>query len=66
MASNLGLHCLPRSQNEPYPGVASALLKTQTFNGQFTDLFNKSVHREVPFLSMLPPFMNDVVVSNYV
>ena len=34
------------------------------FNGQFTDVFNKNDHSEVPFLSRLAPFMDDIVVSN--
>ena len=32
--------------------------------GQFTDVFNKSDHSEVPFLSRSAPFMDDIVVSN--
>ena len=32
--------------------------------GQFTDVFNKSDHSEVPFLSRSTPFMDDIVVSN--
>ena len=35
--------------------------QAEEFNGQFTDMFNKSDHSEVPFLSMSPPFMDDVV-----
>ena len=32
--------------------------------GQFTDVFNKSDHSGVPFLSRSAPFMDDIVVSN--
>ena len=31
---------------------------------QFTDVFNKKDHSEVPFLSRSTPFMDDIVVSN--
>ena len=36
---------------------------TKEFNGQFTDMFNKNEHSEVPFLSRSAPFMDDIVVS---
>ena len=31
---------------------------------EFTDVFNKNDHSEVPFLSRSSPFMDDIVVSN--
>ena len=34
--------------------------QAEEFNGQFTDVFNKSNHSEVPFLSRSAPFMDDV------
>ena len=38
--------------------------QAEEFNGQFTDVFNKSDHIEVPFPSRSAPFMDDIVVSN--
>ena len=38
--------------------------QAEEFNGQFTDMFNKSDHSEVPFLSRSAPCMDDIVVSN--
>ena len=43
--------------------TASEIEQAEEFNGQFTDVFNKNDHSEVPFLSRSAPFM-DVVVSN--
>ena len=36
----------------------------EEFNAQFTDVFNKGDHSEVPFLSRSAPFMDDIFVSN--
>ena len=47
--------------------TASEIEQAERFNGQFTDVFNKSDHIEVPFLSRSAPFydvMDDIVVSN--
>ena len=44
--------------------TASETEQAEEFNGQFTDVFNKSEHSEVPFLSRSIPFMDDIVVSN--
>ena len=44
--------------------TASEIEQAEEFNGQFTDVFNKSDHSEVPFLSRSAPFMDDIVVSN--
>ena len=44
--------------------TASEIEQAEEFNGQFTDVFNKSVHIEVPFLSRSAPFIDDIVVSN--
>ena len=45
-------------------GVAqSDLEKAEEFNGQFTDVFNKNVHTQVPLLDRSAPFMGDTVVS---
>ena len=46
--------------------IASETEQAEEFNGQFTDVFNKSDHSEVPFLSRSAPFMDDIVVSNEV
>ena len=37
--------------------------KAEEFNGQFTDVFNKNEHTQVPLLDRSAPFMNDIVVS---
>ena len=43
--------------------AASEIEQAEEFNGQFTGVFNKSDHIEVPFLSRSAPFMDDIVVS---
>ena len=45
-------------------GVAeSELEQADEFNGQFTDVFNKNEHSQVPLPNRSAPFMNDIVVS---
>ena len=45
-------------------GVAqSDLEKAEEFNGQFTDMFNKKEHTQVPLLDRSASFMDDIVVS---
>ena len=44
--------------------TASETEQAEEFNGQFTDVFNKNDHSEIPFLSRSAPFMDDIVVSN--
>ena len=45
-------------------GVAqSDLQKAEEFNGQFTDVFSKNEHTQVPLLDRSAPFMNDIAVS---
>ena len=41
----------------------SDLEKAEEFNSQFTDVFNKNEHTQVPFLDRSAPFMNDIVIS---
>ena len=41
----------------------SDLEKAEEFNGQFTDVFNKNGHTQVPLLDRSVPFMDDIVVS---
>ena len=43
--------------------TASEIEQAEEFNGQFTDVFNKSDHSEVPFFSRTAPFINDIIVS---
>ena len=43
--------------------TASEIEQAEEFNGQFTDVFNKSDHSQVPFLSRSASFMDDIVVS---
>ena len=40
----------------------SDLEKAEKFNGQFTDVFNKNEHTQVPLLDRSAPFMNDIVI----
>ena len=45
-------------------GVAEPELEqADEFNGQFTDVFNKNEHSQVPLPNRSAPFMNDIVVS---
>ena len=45
-------------------GVAeSELEQADEFNDQFTDVFNKNKHSQVPLPNRSAPFMNDIVVS---
>ena len=37
--------------------------KAVEFNGQFTDVFTKTEHSQVPLLNRKAPFMEDIVVS---
>ena len=39
------------------------LLTAGEFNGQFTDVFTKTEHSQVPLLNRKAPFMEDIVVS---
>ena len=39
------------------------LEQADEFNGQFTDVFNKNEHSQVPLPNRSAPFMNDIVVS---
>ena len=37
--------------------------KAGEFNGQFTDVFTKTEHSQVPLLNRKAPFMEDIVIS---
>ena len=37
--------------------------KAEEFKGQFTDVFSKIKHTQVPLLDRSVPFMNDIAVS---
>ena len=43
--------------------VQSDLEKAEEFNGQFTYVFSKHEHTQVPLLDNSAPFMNDIAVS---
>ena len=43
--------------------VAQSDEKAEEFNSQFTDVFNKNEHTQVPLLDRSAPFMNDIAVS---
>ena len=56
---------IPPLKRKNGKGVAqSDLEKAEEFNGQFTDVFNKNKHTQVPLLDRYAPFMNYSVVSN--
>ena len=55
---------IPPLKRKNGKGVAqSDLEKAEEFNGQFTDVFNKNEHTQVPLLDRSVPFMNDIAVS---
>ena len=55
---------IPSLKRKNGEGVAqSDLEKVEEFNGQFTDVFNKYEHTQVPLLDRSAPFMNDIVIS---
>ena len=55
---------IPPLKRKNEKGVAqSDLEKSEEFNGQLTDVFNKSEHTQVPLLDRSAPFMNDIVIS---
>ena len=55
---------IPPLKRKNGKGVAqSNLEKAEEINGQFTDVFNKHEHTQVPLLDRPPPFMNDIAVS---
>ena len=55
---------IPPLKRKNGKGIAqSDLEKAVEFNGQFTDVFNKNEHTQVPLLDRSVPFMNDIAVS---
>ena len=55
---------IPHLKRKNGKGVAQTdLEKTEEFNGQFTDMFNKNKHTQVPLLDRSAPFMNNIVIS---
>ena len=55
---------IPPLKRKNGKGVAqSDLEKAEEFNGQFTDVFSKNEHTQVPLLDRSAPFMNDIAVS---
>ena len=55
---------IPPLKRKNGKGVAQLHLeKAEEFNGQFTDVFNKNEHTQVPLLDRSAPFMNDIAVS---
>ena len=55
---------IPPLKRKNGKGVAqSDFEKAEEFNGQFTDVFNKNEHTQVPLLDRSAPFMNDIAVS---
>ena len=55
---------IPPLKRKNGKGVSqSDLEKAEEFNGQFTDVFNKNEHTQVPLLDRFAPFMDDIVVS---
>ena len=55
---------IPPLKRKDGKGVAqSDFEKAEEFNGQFTDVFNKNQHTQVPLLDRSAPFMDDIVFS---
>ena len=55
---------IPPLKRKNGKGVAqSDLEKAEEFNGQFTDVFSKNEHTQVPLLDRSVPYMNDIAVS---
>ena len=55
---------IPPLKRKNGKGVAqSDLEKAEEFIGQFTDVFNKNEHTQVPLQDRSAPFMNDIVIS---
>ena len=55
---------IPPMKRKNEKGVAqSDLEQVEEFNSQFTDVFNKNEHTQVPLLDRSAPFMNDIAVS---
>ena len=55
---------IPPLKRKNGKGVAqSDLEKAEEFNGQFTDVFNKNEHTQVPLLDRSAPFTKDIVIS---
>ena len=55
---------IPPLKRKNEKGVAqSDLEKAEEFNDQFTDVFSKNEHTQVPLLDRSAPFMNDIAVS---
>ena len=55
---------IPPLKRKNGKGIAqSDLEKAEELNGQFTDVYNKNEHIQVPLLDRSAPFMDDIVVS---
>ena len=55
---------IPPLKGKNRKGAAqSDLEKAEEFNGQFTGVFNKNEHTQVPLLDRFAPFIHDIAVS---
>ena len=58
------VQCIPPLKKRQGRGLAqSDFEKASEFNGQFTDVFTKTEHSQVPLLDRSTPFMDDIVVT---
>ena len=56
---------IPPLERRTGNGIAQLdLEKTEEFNGQFMDVFNKNEHTQVPLLDRSAPFMDDIVLKS--
>ena len=56
-------HSNPHLKKKNGSGIAqSDFEKADRFNGQFTDVFTKTVHNQVPLLDRSAQFMDELVV----
>ena len=72
LETSIGTTIVRKKDNQGFPplkirggtGITdSELEQAEEFFVQFTDVFNKNEHSDVPFLSRSAPFMADTVVS---
>ena len=55
---------IPPLKKKNGSGIAqSDFEKAEEFNGQFTDVFTKTVHTQVPLLDRSVPFIDEIVVT---
>ena len=54
---------IPPLKKKNGSGIAQSDFEEAEFNGQFTDVFTKTVHNQVALLDRSAPFMDEIVVT---